>query len=150
MLSARLNALEGYLAELRPFAERSESEFVAEPGLHSFMRTTLTLDNDVAAALSEKAERSVRPFKQIVNETLRAGMEAALHPPQARRYVLRPAHLAALAVEHRCPIASTDNDFKRFAGIELVNPLRLKRAWGEWPAGALRITNQMVICNGAP
>ncbi|MDH3403964.1 MAG: type II toxin-antitoxin system VapC family toxin [Acidobacteriota bacterium] len=33
------------------------------------------------------------------------------------------AHLAALAIEHGCAVYSTDNDFKRFAGIEHVNPL---------------------------
>ena len=33
------------------------------------------------------------------------------------------AHLAALAIEHGCTIASTDNDFRRFAGLRYVNPL---------------------------
>ena len=33
------------------------------------------------------------------------------------------AHLAALAIEHGCVIASTDNDFKRFSGVGLHNPL---------------------------
>jgi hypothetical protein len=33
------------------------------------------------------------------------------------------AHLAALAIEHGCQIASADNDFLRFPGITLVNPL---------------------------
>ncbi len=33
------------------------------------------------------------------------------------------AHLAALAMEHGCEIASTDNDFRRFTGVKLVNPL---------------------------
>lgn len=33
------------------------------------------------------------------------------------------AHLAALAIEHGCAIASADNDFRRFAGVTHVNPL---------------------------
>jgi toxin-antitoxin system PIN domain toxin len=33
------------------------------------------------------------------------------------------AHLAALAIEHGCEIASSDNDFRRFSGVTLVNPL---------------------------
>lgn len=33
------------------------------------------------------------------------------------------AHLAALAIESGCELASTDHDFRRFAGIRLVNPL---------------------------
>lgn len=33
------------------------------------------------------------------------------------------AHLAALAIEHGCALYSADNDFKRFPGVEHVNPL---------------------------
>lgn len=40
------------------------------------MRTTLTLDKDVAARLDQLARRQKRPFKVIVNETLRAGLNA--------------------------------------------------------------------------
>lgn len=38
------------------------------------MRTTLTLDDDVAAKLKAESRRAGRPFKQIVNETLRSGL----------------------------------------------------------------------------
>jgi len=38
------------------------------------MRTTLTLDDDVAAKLKAESRRSGRPFKEIVNETLRSGL----------------------------------------------------------------------------
>lgn len=34
------------------------------------------------------------------------------------------AHLAALAIEHGATVCSTDWDFARFAGVELINPLR--------------------------
>lgn len=33
------------------------------------------------------------------------------------------AHLAALAIEHGCDVTSADNDFRRFAGVTLINPL---------------------------
>ena len=33
------------------------------------------------------------------------------------------AHVAALALEHGCPVYSTDHDFARFPGVEHVNPL---------------------------
>lgn len=33
------------------------------------------------------------------------------------------AHLAALALEHRCPLYSTDTDYRRFPGLEHCNPL---------------------------
>ena len=38
------------------------------------MRTTLTLDDDVAARLQAEARMSGRPFKVVVNEHLRAAL----------------------------------------------------------------------------
>jgi hypothetical protein len=38
------------------------------------MRTTLTLDDDVAANLKAESRRAGRPFREIVNETLRRGL----------------------------------------------------------------------------
>lgn len=37
------------------------------------MRTTLTLEDDVAAKLKSETRRTGRPFKQVVNEMLREG-----------------------------------------------------------------------------
>ena len=41
------------------------------------MRTTLTLDDDVAAKLKALTRRSGQPFRQVVNETLRRGLARA-------------------------------------------------------------------------
>lgn len=38
------------------------------------MRTTLTLDDDVAAKLKAEQNRAGLPFREIVNETLRRGL----------------------------------------------------------------------------
>lgn len=38
------------------------------------MRTTLTLDEDVAAKLRSEARKKGKPFKQVVNEALRQGL----------------------------------------------------------------------------
>ena len=38
------------------------------------MRTTITLDDDVAAKLASLARRSGRPFRAVVNEALRRGL----------------------------------------------------------------------------
>lgn len=40
------------------------------------MRTTLSLDEDVAARLEQLRRAQARPYKDIVNEALRAGLEA--------------------------------------------------------------------------
>ncbi|MCZ8131691.1 MAG: hypothetical protein O9284_10395 [Steroidobacteraceae bacterium] len=47
------------------------------------MRTTLTLDDDVAARLQAEARRTGKPFKTVVNEHLRLGL--------AQRRTLRAA-----------------------------------------------------------
>ena len=47
------------------------------------MRTTLTLEDDLAEALKERAHRSGRSFKEVVNETLRRGLAAGEGPEAA-------------------------------------------------------------------
>jgi hypothetical protein len=59
------------------------------------MRTTLTLDDDLAAALREKAHRTRRPFKAVVNETLRAGLSSR-RKRDARPYRLMPRSLGGV------------------------------------------------------
>ena len=39
------------------------------------MRTTLTLDDDVAALLQRRARVTGLPFKQVVNDAIRHGLE---------------------------------------------------------------------------
>jgi hypothetical protein len=59
------------------------------------MRTTLTIDDATAKALKDLAHRSNKPFKQVVNETLRAGLSAAAMRGR-RRYRLKPARLGGV------------------------------------------------------
>jgi hypothetical protein len=59
------------------------------------VRTTLTLEKDLALELREEARRSGRPLKRIVNETLRAGL-AARKTPASRRYRLTPVSLGGV------------------------------------------------------
>lgn len=56
------------------------------------MRTTLTLDPDVAAKLAAEVRRSGRPFKQIVNDYLRQALTAkrAAAPKTPFRVRARP------------------------------------------------------------
>ena len=59
------------------------------------MRTTLTLDDSLAKALKELAHRSGRSFKEVVNETLRAGLSRR-NPPRPKPYRLEPASLGGV------------------------------------------------------
>ena len=54
------------------------------------MRTTLNIDDDVlerARALSAKLHS---PFKRVINEALRAGLEQVEKPASQRPYVTKP------------------------------------------------------------
>ena len=53
------------------------------------MRTTITLDDDVWAKLQTLARRSGRPFRELVNDTLRRGL--ARPPAEAARPPFRVA-----------------------------------------------------------
>ena len=55
------------------------------------MRTTLTLDNDIAESLRERARLLDVPFKQVVNDMLRRGMSPAIRETPAE-YRVTPNH----------------------------------------------------------
>jgi len=44
------------------------------------VRTTLTLEDDLAKLLEKEARKSGHSFKQVVNDTLRRGLTAAKQP----------------------------------------------------------------------
>ena len=52
------------------------------------MRTTLTLDDDIAARLKAAVRTQRRPFKQVVNDVLRGGL-AVLDRPRVTRKPFR-------------------------------------------------------------
>jgi hypothetical protein len=54
------------------------------------MRTTLTLDPDVARLIEEEAHRQRKPIKQIVNEALRRGLAPRALTRSKRRYTVHP------------------------------------------------------------
>lgn len=54
------------------------------------MRTTLTLDPDVARLLQEEARRQRRPFKDVVNEAIRRGLAPMSSARTAGRFRVRP------------------------------------------------------------
>ena len=60
------------------------------------MRTTLTLDERIAKALKDAAHRTGKPFKQVVNEALRAGLAAGHESARTRPYRLKTAALGGV------------------------------------------------------
>ena len=57
------------------------------------MRTTLTLDPDVAAKARKGAARLGKPFKEVVNAALRIGLDQVLQPASAKPYRTKPRPL---------------------------------------------------------
>jgi hypothetical protein len=56
------------------------------------VRTTLTLDDDVAALLNKEIRKSGEPFKQVVNRVLRHGLASAKQPAR-KPFVVKPMNL---------------------------------------------------------
>ena len=54
------------------------------------MRTTLTLDRDVAEAVAREMRRTGRGLKATVNEALRRGLREERKAPRPRRFKVRP------------------------------------------------------------
>ncbi|MFN7229843.1 MAG: CopG family transcriptional regulator [Synechococcaceae cyanobacterium] len=94
------------------------------------MRTTLTLDDDLAEALNRAARLTGRSVKAVVNDTLRrglaqsgigtAGLEPFVVEPQSCGWMpgIDPLRL------NQAVVHSNDSDFSRFPGLRWNNPLR--------------------------
>ena len=78
-------------------------------------------------ALSRVQSWLDQPCTRVVRPTERhwAIFQQMLMDGQAVANLVADAHLAALAIEHGCELASTDADFARFPKLKWSNPLSL-------------------------
>lgn len=88
------------------------------------MRTTLTLDDDVAALLKDKARRQDQSLRRAVNDALRAGLSRT-GSGRPRRYRLKPSSLGG-------PLPGVDLDKAlRLSGtledLEIARKLELRK-----------------------
>ena len=60
------------------------------------MRTTLTLDDDVAAKLKAESRRAGKPFREIVNDTLRRGLASRRATARSATFKVRARDLGDL------------------------------------------------------
>jgi len=81
------------------------------------MRTTLTLEDDLAGELRETARKTDRSFKDVVNETLRHGLAAGAAP--ARRGPRFRVHPKACGFRAGIDLAKLN---------QLVDELEIERA----------------------
>ena len=54
------------------------------------MRTTVTLENDVARMLDDQARRTRKSFKETLNEAVRLGLGRASNPAAETEFVIEP------------------------------------------------------------
>jgi uncharacterized protein len=66
-----------------------------------------------------------QPCTRVIHPTERHWIvfQQVLVDGQALANLVTDAHLAALAIEHGCELASTDSDFARFPKLKWKNPL---------------------------
>lgn len=57
------------------------------------MRTTLSIDDDIAAFLEQEVRQSGKSFKSVVNRLLRLGLMAAHHPQKRKRFAVKPRRI---------------------------------------------------------
>ncbi|MGH8136057.1 MAG: hypothetical protein ACRER4_06890 [Steroidobacteraceae bacterium] len=60
------------------------------------MRTTLTIEADVAARLRTEARRTGRSFKDLVNECLRSGLAQRKSSQRPAHFVVKPRDFGEL------------------------------------------------------
>jgi hypothetical protein len=54
------------------------------------VRTTLTIDDDIAVLIEQEQRRSGESFKGTVNTLLRQGLIASRNPQPRKRFVVKP------------------------------------------------------------
>lgn len=89
------------------------------------MRTTLTIDDSLAELLKKQAWETGKPFKQVVNEALRAGLEHAGAARTPREYRIEPATMGSVRpgvdLDKALTLASELED------AELVHKMELRK-----------------------
>ena len=89
------------------------------------MRTTLTINDEIYKKLKAISHRTGRPFKTVVNQTLRAGISNNCIASQARPYRTRPVSMGEVLGAHSMAQAL------RFADLlendELVRKMQLRK-----------------------
>jgi len=86
------------------------------------MRTTLTIDDELAAALKKRAFESGKSFKAVVNEVIARGLETpAPKGASARRYRIHPTPMGKPLVDltHATRLAGEMEDEEIIRKMEL-------------------------------
>ena len=89
------------------------------------MRTTLTIEDDLAKQLKEIVHRSGKSFKQVVNDALRAGIQNGRIATASKPYRLIPQFMGD--VDRRYNLDKTLQLADRLEEEELARKLELRK-----------------------
>ena len=91
------------------------------------MRTTVTLDRDVERILRETAARTHRPFKKVLNDTLRVGIEQSLGIGEPEPFVLKTRPMGLRAGHDPAGFNQLADDLEAEAFLETTRKLMERR-----------------------
>ena len=83
------------------------------------MRTTVTLDNDVAAAVTERARERGESFNVALNRTLRAGLAASRRPRAYRMPTRALGMRPEVSLDHALSLTAALEDDEQVRKLEL-------------------------------
>jgi hypothetical protein len=85
--------------------------------MHTVVRTTVTLDDDLAARLRDRAHERGISFKAAINEAIRGGLE---RPHAVKPYRVKPRRMGAPTID----LAKATQLAAQLEDEELVHRLR--------------------------
>jgi hypothetical protein len=80
------------------------------------MRTTLTIDDDLAALLERERQRTGESFRQVTNRLLRRGLQRGEQPTQPVELPTLPGRPLIDIVDTSAVLAAEDDDHLRDKG----------------------------------
>jgi hypothetical protein len=91
------------------------------------MRTTVTLDRDVERALRETAVRTHTPFKKVLNDLLRVGLEQTQVNVRSEPFILKARPMSLRAGNDPAGFNRLADDLEAEAFLESTRQLMTRR-----------------------
>jgi len=88
------------------------------------MRTTVTLDSDIEQILRENAVRTHRPFKRVLNETLRSAIAGAAPTRNLKPFVVKSRPLGLRSGHDPIGFSKLSDDLEAAAFLDSTRRLK--------------------------
>jgi len=88
------------------------------------MRTTVTLDGDIEQILREKAVRTRRPFKRVLNETLRSAIAGTAPAGNLKPFVVKSRPMGLRSGHNPLGFSKLSDDLEVAAFLDSTRSLK--------------------------